>query len=165
MAIRRVLHGLLSGPLAALFEAALRDLVDEVLDEHHLVQRAELDALRARLDAQRHALSERASELYALRQAVEAAAGDDDDDLEALLSGDLAESVAQLDAGRADLAARLDRGTAAVDVVRGQLDALGERLDALAMRAEQAFNLAHAARTTAEAAADGVATLESAQRG
>ena len=160
MPIRRVVRGLLSGPLASLFEAALRDLVEEVLDAQHLAKRAELQQLLERTEAFRRELSERTSELYALRQAVEAA-NHDDDDLDALLSGDLAESIAQLDASRAEIAGRLDRGTNALDVARSQLDTLSDRLDSLAARAEQAWTVAHAARTTAEAAADGVSGLES----
>jgi hypothetical protein len=158
MPIRKAIGGLLSGPLATVIEGALRDLVEDILDDKSYVRRVELDAVTERVDAFRRELSERRTELYALRQAVEVMQRDleDDDDL-----GEAFAEPAEPDA----LAARLDRATGALDALQGQADAFTATLDALSGRAEQAWQVAHSARVTAEAAVEGVSRIESASPG
>jgi hypothetical protein len=81
---------------------------------------------------------------------------EDDDDL-----GEAFAEPAEPDA----LAARLDRATGALDALQGQADAFTATLDALSGRAEQAWQVAHSARVTAEAAVEGVSRIESASPG
>lgn len=158
MGLRSSLAQILTAPVAAALDGAVRDLVEEILDAQPLARREELDALSGRLDGFRRDLAERRGDLDALRQAIEAFgaeleddAFDDDDDVGAAL--------AQLDVSRADLEKKLQRALGALSATEAQLVELRTRLDDVASRAEQAQQTATSARNTAESAADAADAL------
>lgn len=158
MSIRSRLAGLFYGPTVALLDTVLRDLIAEVLDTRALVRRAEVDAINDRIESFRRDLTERRSELAALRQSLEALALSDDDFGDAL---DLSGGEEAVEAARADLARRLERAQGALAAVGSQLTGLDDRLAALRAEADKAQQLASAALATSEAAADGISALES----
>jgi chromosome segregation ATPase len=159
MGLRSTLTQLLSAPTALVLEAALRDLVDEILDARDFVRKSELRSVEDRIETLRRELTERRSDLDAVRQAMTAWAGDLEDDLDDAFGVDDA-ALERLEEGRAALQRKLDLAASTLDVARDQLDGLGTQLTELDARIGQAHQVATSARATAEAAADGVSTLE-----
>lgn len=161
MGIRSTLGQILSAPTHALVESALRDLVDEVIASHDFVRRDEVVTFQSRLDGLRRELTERRSELDALRQSVEAFSLDLDDDLgDEFGLPDPEQTLSRLEAGRAEMRKQLERALGALEATQSQLGGLSEQIDGLRARADQAHQVATTARATAETAADGVSALE-----
>jgi hypothetical protein len=166
MGLRSKVKTMLSAPLGALLDAALRELVEASLDARGLVRQAEVDAITDRVEGFRRELAERRTGLDALRQALDAWARDQEDELDASLEVglDLADADARLtglEEGYEDLKRRIERSAGAVEIARAQLEALHGRLAVVDERSAKAALVANAAQSAAEAAADGVAGLES----
>jgi chromosome segregation ATPase len=166
MGLRSKVKTMLSAPLGALLDAALRELVEASLDARGLVRQAEVDAITERVEGFRRELAERRTGLDALRQALDAWARDQEDELDASLEVglDLADADARLtglEEGYEDLKRRIERSAGAVEIARAQLEALHGRLAVVDERSAKAALVANAAQSAAEAAADGVAGLES----
>ncbi len=138
----------------AWLDARVRRVVAEVVGGRNLPTPEDLAVLQRRVDAVRSGLAAAADDVAGLRQSVEASALDLDDDIVALLNGDLTERLDAADAGRTATERTTERLDAALRLVQGQLAALVDRVGTLRSRADQAFQAAVTARATAEAVAD-----------
>ncbi|MFM2163190.1 MAG: hypothetical protein RLZZ383_2702 [Pseudomonadota bacterium] len=157
MSLRRRLLRWIAEPARAAFEAALNDLIDDAIEQRGLVRQGELDALADRVAALQRAAAERASEIAALQQAVQALDGDDD--LATLLS----EGAEDEDPTWAEAPDRLERAQRTLAAVQAQLEDAEARLAGAHNVAERAVAIAQSALTTAESATDGVNALEEAR--
>ena len=157
MSLRRRLLRWIAEPARAAFEAGLNDLIDDAIERRGLVRQGELDALSDRVTALQRAAAERAADISALQQAVQAL--DADDDLAALLTDGADED----DPAWAEAPARLERAERTLAAIQSQLADAESRLDAARNTAERAVAVAQSALTTAESATDGVNALEEAR--
>lgn len=161
MGLRTTLSHLLSASAAPLLERAIQELVDDVLTARSLVGRSDLDALAADMKGLQRDLAQRHADLEALRQAIDAFHVELPDDLVDDTEDDLLASLDRATQDRDDLQRRIARLGGALDATADQITTLASGIDAVRARAEQAHQVATTARATAEAAADGVAELES----
>lgn len=159
MGLRTTLTDLFSAPTARLIDAALRDLVDEILDARDFVRKSELASVERQLREVQRDLAERHADIEAIRQAMTAWAGDLDDEFDDALGID-SDDINRLEEQRGELERKLSRATGALELTREQLETLSSRLQTLEQRTNQAQQVATTARATAETASDGVSTLE-----
>ncbi len=138
----------------AWLDARVRRVVAEVVGGRNLPSPEDLAVLQRRVDALRAGMVAASEDVAGLRQAVEASALDLDDEIVALLNGDLTERLEAAESGRTATERTAERLDAALGLVQGQLRTLIDRVATLRSRADQAFQAAVTARATAEAVAD-----------
>lgn len=160
MGIRSSVVDALGGPLAALLDAAVRELVDDVLASRALVTHREVESVMDRVERLRRELAERRSEVEAIRQAIDATLAVFDDDLGADTTA-LADDLVNAEGRRARLTKDLERTDRAVQTLAAQLTEVSGGVAAARARAEQAHQIATTARSTAEAAVECLSELES----
>lgn len=164
MGIRSTLAAVLSTPATVVLEDAIRDWIDEAIDQRKVVGGEALAELDGRLDALRRDIGRLRGEVDGVRQALEAWS-DDLDDEELPITATLIEVLEDLEGQSASLKNRLDLTRGAVTATANRLDVVEDAADRIGGVAEQAVQVATTAQATAESVADGLNELESRLQG
>lgn len=160
MAITETLKTLLGAPVAAVLDATIRRMVDDILDRRALARAAELDAVKHQIATLATALQQRAATTDALEQAMAARGGPLLDDLDQMDPAEMGTLLDSISAGQERQAKDVRRLEGAMQATSDRMEALQKDLTDAVAAAAKAGQLATSALSTAESAADAVTELE-----